>query len=291
VKPTTLADRLEQVIGMDGLPRSLRSAIERELIHYFGLPPIRALERAETAEAAVSRVIAKRAAHCERNGTSPILTLVGTNSDIVAGSCHVLPIDAAQVSSIKLQRIFAGSIHSAMRALSFSDFEKFGSRVLSEIGAKDSFVTPHGGDQGIDFFGMFSVGQLHNVPSPFLKLAHDVLVSFAGQAKHYPNRSVGPDVVRELIGAVSLARTKTFSKPGLDMFHDLTLKPFSPLVTLLFTTGEITSGAAELADSAGIIARSGEQLAVFLADRGVGVVHTEQGATFSLEAFTRWLGS
>ena len=289
MKPTSIADRLERVVGIDGSPRRLRSAIEWELIHHFGLPPIRASERAEAAEPAVARIISRRAAQCEQNGTSPVLYMLGVYSDVVAGFCYVLPFDASYVSAIKLQRVHADAIHDAMRGLSFADFERFGARVLTEMGAKYSFVTPQGGDQGIDFYGSFSVGQLHNVPSPFLKLAQDVVISFAGQAKHYPNRSVGPDVVRELIGAVSLARTKTFSRPGLDLFRDLDLKPFSPLVTLLFTTGGITTGAAELADSAGIIARSGEQLAVFLADRGVGVVHTAQCSIFSPQAFRNWL--
>ena len=132
------------------------------------------------------------------------------------------------------------------------------------------------------------MGALHQIPSPFLKLAHDVVVLFAGQAKHYPDSSIGPEVVRELVGAVSLARTRTFSRTDLDIFEHLNLKPFSPLVTLLFTTGKITKGAAELAEQAGVIVRSGEQLAVFLADKGVGIIGCPIGA-FNAQAFHNWL--
>jgi hypothetical protein len=173
--------------------------------------------------------------------------------------------------------------------LSFDDFEKFGARVLSEMGAKQTHITPHGGDQGIDFFGQLSLGQFHAIPAPFLKLASDVVIALVGQAKHYPTSSIGPDVVRELIGAVSLARTKTFSRPDVDIFRDLSLKPFSPLVTLLFTTGKITAGAMDLAESAGIIARSGEQLAVFLADKGVGMTQTAAGPVYDQGALALWL--
>jgi hypothetical protein len=126
------------------------------------------------------------------------------------------------------------------------------------------------------------------VPPPFLKLAHDVVVLFAGQAKHYPGAAIGPDVVRELIGAVSLARTGTFSRSDVDIFADLALKPFSPLVILLFTTGTLTRGAVELAGAAGMIARSGEQLSVFLADKGVGIAAGEE-PTFDKEKFDDWL--
>lgn len=289
--PKALVDRLENVVGLGGAPRRLFSAIERELVDHFGLPPIQASERAEVVEAAVARTISERAAASERAGTTVTLSLLGASSDIVAGFCYVLATDTTPVATVKQQRAHASAILNAIRALSFTEFERFGARILAAIGAKHSHITPHGGDQGIDFFGHLSVGQFHDVPAPFLKLAHDIVISFVGQAKHYPNSSLGPDVVRELIGAVSLARTKTFSRSDVDIFRDLALKPFSPLVTLLFTTGKITGGAARLAESAGITARSGEQLAIFLADRGVGIIQTGDGPAFDQGAFTDWLNA
>ena len=284
-----LVVRLEQVIGMDGSPRRLRSAIESELADYFGLPSIQASERAELVESAVARLIARRLADSERMGTTPILSLLGTSSDIVAGFCYVLPEDEPYLSTIKQQRVYAGPLLAAIRGLSFEEFEKFGSRILSEMGARFSCVTPHSGDQGIDFYGQLSMGQLHGIPAPFLKLTHSVVILFAGQAKHYPTNPVGPEVVRELIGAVSLARTKTFSKPEIDIFRDLNLKPFSPLVTLLFSTGDFTRGAIELADSAGVVTQSGEQLSVFLADKGIGIVVKDGFPAFDRQVFIEWL--
>ena len=284
-----IVDRLETSIGLIGVPQRLTAAIEWELIHHFGLPPIQAAERAEAAETGVARMIAQRASFSEQNGTSPVLALIGVTSNIVAGFCHVLASDLSAFAAAKQQRAHAGAILTAMRALSFEQFERFGARILAAIGATDAHVTPHGGDQGIDFYGHLSVGQFQPLPTPFLKLAHDIVISFVGQAKHYPNSSLGPDIVRELIGATALARTKTFSRPDLDMFRNLSLKPFSPLVTLLFTTGKITSGAAELAAAAGIIARSGEQLAVFLADKRVGLIDTGAGLEFDQTAFAAWV--
>lgn len=163
--------------------------------------------------------------------------------------------------------------------------------MLVEIGASFATITPHSNDQGIDFYGRLSLGQFQDTPTPFLKLAHDVVLLFVGQAKHYPNRALGPDVVRELIGAVSLARTKTFSKDDTNFFPELDLKPFSPLVTLLLTTGTITTGATQLAESAGIIARSGLQISVFLADKGVGTVTVEGETNFDKQRFFDWLDS
>jgi restriction endonuclease len=288
--PAKIVDRLEAVIGIDGAPRRLATAIERELAEHFGLVPIQASEHAERMCAAVGRIIAERVAESEAAGLSAALVVIGTTSDIVAGFCHVLPTDETGVAVAKQHRVQVGELLKAIRALSFGDFEKFCARVLREIGASFARITPHRADQGIDFYGRLSLGQYQAVPLPFLKLAHDVVLLFAGQAKHYPNRAIGPEIVRELIGAVSLARTKTFSAGETDIFDGLELKPFSPLLTMLFTTGMISAGVIRLAESAGIIARSGEQLAVFLADKGIGMEKVQGGSTtFSNTKFIAWL--
>ena len=288
--PSQIVDRLEAAIGIDGAPRRLGTAIEQQLVDYFGLPPIQASEHAERMCAAVSRIIAERAALCEAAGLLSVLLIMGTTSDAVAGFCHILPTDDAGIAVAKQHRKQVQELQKAIRALSFSDFEKFCARVLKEMGASFTRITPHRGDEGIDFYGRLSLGQYQSLQLPFLKLAHDVLLLFAGQAKHYPNRAIKPEIVRELIGAVSLARTKTYTAADTDVFEGLELKPFSPLVTLLFTTGTISTGSARLAEAAGIIARSGEQLSVFLADKGIGIEKSKTGiAAFSKVKFVEWL--
>lgn len=88
---------------------------------------------------------------------------------------------------------------------------------------------------------------------------------------------------------MSLARTKTHSSDGVDIFKDLALRPFSPVLALLFTTGEFTTGALRLAEAAGVVAKTGLQLAVFLADRGVGIIDENGAPKFSAAAFNEWL--
>lgn len=67
------------------------------------------------------------------------------------------------------------------------------------------------------------------------------------------------------------------------------MRPFSPVVAMLFTTGEFTSGALRLAEAAGVVAKTGLQLAVFLADRGVGMTEQNGVPTFDNTAFDQWL--
>ncbi len=284
-----ILDRLEEVLGVSATPVRLTSVIEVELNTYFGFDAIVAAERAETIRDAVTKLIAIRSLQADEQGISPTLVVIGSAADHVVGACHVLPTDDARIAAAKIARKHQAALLARIRSLTFSEFELFGKQVLKELGAKKSRVTPHGGDQGIDFFGEFSLGQLHALPLPFLKLAHDVKLLFAGQAKHYPNGTIGPNIVRELIGAVSLARTKTFSADGIDIFRDLDIRPFSPVVAMLFTTGKLSAGAYHLAASAGIVAKSGEQLAVFLADRGVGIDAGSASPAFDIGLFDTWL--
>lgn len=176
-----------------------------------------------------------------------------------------------------------------MRSLTFQEFEQFGRKVLLELGATLAEVTPSSGDEGLDFFGELNVGQLQGHPPPFFKLARDVRLGFVGQAKHYPHRTIGPDVVREVAGAVALAKAGAFSKESVDLFDRIELKSHSPTLTLLLTTGRISSGAMRLAEAAGIIARSGEQLAVFLAEKGIGMRDLGAGPSFDPATFREWL--
>jgi len=289
VTPKRIANRLETVLGSDADPIRLATMIEDQLASYFGMPKIRAAERAEVVVDSVAREIELRAITAQGLGHIPTLIIIGSALDTVAGSCHVLPTDSDKVGLAKRFRIQQDALLKRIRGLTFSEFETFGRRVLSELGAGRSHVTPHGNDQGIDFFGNFSLGQLQELPAPFFALAHDVQLLFAGQAKHYPNSALGTNVVRELIGAVALARTKTFSKDGVDIFADLEIRPFSPVVALLFTTGQITSGAYRLAAAAGVVAKSGPQLATFLADRGVGMRQECGSSHFEAERFNAWL--
>ena len=125
--PKRIIERLELVVGSTGQSRPLRGAIELELASFFNLPTIQAAERAESVEVKVATMIAARAVACENDGTSPVITVLGSSSNIVAGFCLVLPTDSEHVTSIKQQRIHAAAIllplelsHSMIREIRIS---------------------------------------------------------------------------------------------------------------------------------------------------------------------------
>lgn len=204
------------------------------------------------------------------------------------GSCWVDPIDTQAIAAAKQRRVHVQQILAALRALTPDEFERFGSRILRELGAEQVQVTRRSGDNGVDFYGILSLGGIMQHPPAICQLAHNIQLLFAGQAKQYPNTAIGPATVREMIGAIALARYQVFSSEP-DFFEAFKLLPYNPLLALLFTTGRFTKGAMEIAESAGVIARSGEQLATFLADRNVGMVTYGGVTTFVIARFFEWL--
>jgi hypothetical protein len=264
----------------------LKVAIESVLLDSFHLPSIQAAEQAETLEGPVRDLIVK---HMEST-PFPKLIMITSAEHIVAGYCYVDPTDSPEIAAAKRSRLNIEPLLEEIRGLNFQEFERFGACVLRELGANSPKVTPHSEDQGIDFYGILSLGQNSFLPPPFGQLAHDVRLRFAGQAKHYPTRSIGPELMRELVGAISLARHKIFTVDA-ELFDALELLPFNPLVAMFFTTGRFTAGTLELAARSGIIAKSGEELALFLADRGIGMYEDGGTMKFDRARFREWLSS
>ena len=286
--PKAMLDRLESVIGISGHPRRLQEAIEIELCNVSGLPPVQAAEQAEELEGHVRNLINKRRIERESNGIFPVIVLTSASERSVAGACWVESGDSPDMVSVKRRRLQVEPLYREIRSLTFNEFEIFGSKVLKELGASLVQITPHSEDQGIDFYGVLSLGIFGTSSPPICQLAHDVTIRFAGQAKHYPNSAIGPSMIRELVGSIMLARYKLFTKET-DIFKDLGLLAFNPLLAILFTTGRFTRGSIELSAKAGIIARDGEQLSVFLADRGVGVDEDDENVRFNRDKFRAWL--
>lgn len=167
MKPAAVLEKLELAIGLDGVPISILLAIESVLIESFELPSIQAAEKSEVIVERVAKLVEERQSLCQENGTFSTLCLLGSSQDIIAGSCHILPIDDFDVINAKKSRLHVGNLLAAIRELTFNDFEKFGARVLMELGAQKVRVTPQSNDQGIDFYGVMNIGQLQKIPAAF----------------------------------------------------------------------------------------------------------------------------
>jgi hypothetical protein len=99
--------------------------------------------------------------------------------------------------------------------LNFKESEKICGAVLSLLGASKYKVTPNTRDQGVDFFGLFSLSDLSNSDYPFLQFHHNFKLWVIGQAKHYPNGNVGIEDLRNLVGSITLARSGEYATKTL----------------------------------------------------------------------------
>lgn len=160
-------------------------------------------------------------------------------------------------------------------------------KTLKELGCTHSEVTQLSSDQGVDFIGQFNLGKFQGLPNGFYKLIHDIELFIVGQAKHYPSTRLGPTIIREVLGSVQLAKHELFysSNSPLENFN---IKPYSPVMTMIFTTGEFTKNAESLAEKTGTIIKNGQQLATFLTERGIGI---DENSNFSKDLFQKWLDS
>ncbi len=281
-----IVDALEQSIGIDGRTRDLTDAIANELVA-GGLHPIEAAERAGQRKAAVASVIVRRKEVAEATGTVHLLEIVGMFDSEVGGAGRPNPSDDETVQLAKLGRRQVAAILERMRSLTPDEFEQFGAALVKSFGATISEKTRQTGDQGIDFVGTARIGDLLDKPRSIMKLVHEMQIDFIGQAKHYPKRTIQPSIVRELVGSLELARSRHFSSEKFALLEDLSLRSFSPVFALLITTGRLSAGAKTVAEKAGIIARSGDQLATYLADLGVGI--DPESGEFSEDLFVSWI--
>ena len=101
----------------------------------------------------------------------------------------------------------------------------------------------------------------------FLKAAG--VIAIAGQAKHYPNRSVSSPEIRELVGSIQLARARAFAG-NENLFPDMQPRVTDPVVALFITSGGYTRDALLLAMASGVVVKRGVDIANLLADEAIG---------------------
>jgi hypothetical protein len=91
--------------------------------------------------------------------------------------------------------------------------------------------------------------------------------------------------LRDLVGAVELAKGKAFGSAG-EKYKDLHLRACDPVFYLFITTGSMTENSWRLIKHSGVAGMDGAMVASFLADRGIGM----EGGTFNNLRFRQWLG-
>lgn len=286
MKNSSIVDELEELIGISGPAIDIVDAVT-EILVSNGFDQVDAASMAGSRKGAIAKLIEDRQQLAEQQGIVHILEVYGTFRSRVGGSGKPHPDDDEKIQRSKRGRRHVAEILASIRHLDPTEFEKFGAALVKSLGASVSAKTQQTGDQGIDFVGVAKLGDLLDHPKRIFRLAHDMQIDFIGQAKHYPTRTIQPATVRELVGSLELARSRHFSSDKFHLIEDLSLRSFSPLFAILITTGKVSAGARVVADKSGILIRSGEQVATYLADLGVGIDHETH--LFSRGLFIEWM--
>jgi hypothetical protein len=286
--PAAVAEIILSTLPLDAPPKPLDDLIYK-IIDNHSEWEYRPEDKASIWEPRVKAILIQHWNKCFEGGKQPRFAFNSISSYKVQGACFLEPCDSLEVKEQKLRRIRWLDYFQYLRFLSPVSFEVLCVRVLGLLGVPKPSHTPYRADQGIDFFGRMSIGDLTGHGPLFPVFESNLVVWLVGQAKHYLHSKVSTPDIRALVGSTMLGRSRVFPKDGT--LEELKIRACDPVVMLFFTTGELSVDGWLLCRNAGVAAMDGEMLASFLADKEVGLSKDNGEPQFDQEAFVQWLGA
>ena len=254
IKPKKVGSLIISRFPLDSCKDFYTCIIEaiREIAH--GLDDLDLYTTADRIQRLVRSVID---AHIEEYRERKLLPKVywsDLNPNRLLGRSFIFKNDTAEEKTFKQKLRLIEQVQNAVANLSWRGFERLSRKFLSQQ-PRFTRVRRRRHDGGIDYHGTYVISQTHRIP-------------FAGQAKKYGiNRKIGPNIVRELAGAM---------RAGRWAFGVIT------------ATCSFTKGARKTARKNNIDLIDGEQISYRLIKMNVGIIDDDH-PTFSEEDFRSWL--
>lgn len=271
---------------LEAQPRPLEEVLYELAVNIFEAPDATAaifaeshLEHALTELTEIRTEADNRAVPCR-------FAFNDRRTDHLQGSSFIQVDDSEDIQKAKERRLNYDSFEAFLKNLTWDQFEACCRGILAELGCSDPKLTSLSNDQGIDFFGRLSLRERLGNQSILPSLDSMLDVWMVGQAKHYQKTQVSTPDLRELVGSVQLARSKTYSDGGAAL-EGLDLRVCDPVFYLFFTTGTISRDGYKLLDASGMISMNGAQVAAFLADNDIGVLD----GSFDEDGALAWLAN
>lgn len=286
VGPAKIAEIILSELPLDAPPEPIEDIIHRIVADHieWGCVPE---EKATLWASKVKKHLSDHWKRCIELGKQPQFSFNSVSDYKIQGGCFIEPCDPPKVKEQKRQRLRWRNYYDYLRRLTPDDFEKICVGLLKLLGVPNPIQTPYRVDQGIDFFGKMSIGDLigHGALYPIFETG--LVFWLIGQAKHYLDTKISTPDIRALAGSAFLGRARAFPKE--DSLPQLNIRPCDPVIMLFFTTGQISSHGWALCKKAGIAAMDGEMIAAYLADKKVGIEEEGEMAEFSPKLFEEWL--
>ena len=240
-----------------------------------------AAEQAAKWEPRVKQRLQTNLSELQRQGRPARICFNSSDPSYVQGACFVEPTDSQIVRKHKHQRSRLQSYLTLIRDLTPEEFELLCRRLIGLLGVASPHLTRRTADDGIDFYGQIPGQEIFFPRDLEPTIQHQLSIWLVGQAKHWDQ--VGTPEIRELVGAVGLARSGV-SSTKVSPFPNLVVRIHDPVLIMLVTGGTLSARAWELVRQSGIVGIDGELLAAFLADR-----ETQLGDEPKPESFRQWL--
>jgi hypothetical protein len=284
--PKKIAEIIQFELFLDAPPEPLDELVYRVIINHpeWQFDPD---EKAKVLTPKIEKILSDSWKRSIGEGKQPRYSFNSVSSYKIQGACFIEPCDPPEIKDQKRRRLHWKDYYEHLKKLSPEEFEILCAKVLALLGVPKPYITPYRIDQGIDFYGKISIGDLTGHGPLFPVFESDILVWMVGQAKHYLYSKVATPDIRALVGSATLGRTRTFSRIGA--LPGLEIRPCDPIVMMFFTTGDISTEGWFLCRSAGIAAMNGEMLGAFLADKEIGLIVDGDMKKFDSNTFKNWI--
>ena len=282
--PLAAAKQLEKHVAVEDKPRKLIDILRTMIEVERGLDTLEAADLADVWYSRFESRVQLQLTAAEDDGSFLTYTFNSASREYVQGACFIEGTDTDKARIEKRARAKQESYLSYYKNLSPTRFECLCGKVIELLRVEAPHVTKSSSDQGVDFFGRLPFGTLLNPRDIPAGAERQLSVWLVGQAKHYEKTAVSTRDIRELVGSVILAQSKTFAGKK-DPLERLELRVCDPVVYFFITTGRFTRDSKELLNRSGVVAMDGVQLSVFLADNLAG----HDGDELSIETIERWL--
>ena len=209
--PKAVFDLMLLRLSADAKPRSIESIV-REILsdaaNGWNLDQFEMDDKVYDYSPKVKDYINEHFNTAQRKGRQPQIQLNPSDDTKVQGALLIIPADTPEIKEQKQKRLSLPDYLACMQALSFRDFEIFCQKVLGLLGVPNPKASRYQKDEGIDFYGELSLGDLVGHGAFFTAFESRVKIWLVGQAKHYSDTKVVTPDVRELVGATYLGRAK-----------------------------------------------------------------------------------
>lgn len=268
-------------------PRPLVEILTALAINHAWAPSLaEAREKAEEWHDATLNRLRQEVGRMAQMGRPVKIEFNSSSEYLIQGACFIEPRDSDEAKQSKLKRLNSSQYFVSFADLSADDLEVLCGRLLELMGVDEPVVTRRAADEGIDFYGRLELDSVFFPHDLMPTIQRQLKVWLVGQAKRYIRIQSGTEEIRELVGALTLARAKAFGSKT-PPYQDLEIRIGDPAFALLVTTGSISANAWRLIERSGVIGMDGEMLAAFLADRGVALRNGE----FDPKLFSEWLAA